>query len=277
MLVITLVYLTLSKEISMSNKRCNECGASNVVIGEYCDLCAPHMVGHVVEADDSISLNNKEYIMSELGYGNAWDLAVDAVSTYDHVKYDDQGTEIGASEVLTPMLQGVSVITEWVEDNAIPLGDRLGDAELMTQSFSEVVYEEDFDDVVRGIPSETLYVSKEAHMYITYEQQCLNYEFYISKLDQAKTLYELGLVKNTVTGARKKTGGEFFFPVRYAEQFMAHYSALTLKFLERRIFSAKRAGELKSLKAEVYSANISFDDRKRLFSTCDALIAKLSA
>lgn len=241
--------------------------------------------------------------MRSLGFNNVWSVVEEYVSMHSRVKCDDDGRELGADDVLTPMLTDVSEMNEWVEDSALELGDRIGDAELCNwvDDSSTTVYDRDFSDVLSDVYTEQVQVGSMG--YITEEQKWLNYNYYWSRLENAKTNAELDAVRRTLMGetytnkAGKKITligaqmvegtGVYFFPAGLSKEFWAFYKErkeaifsnqkLAVHEIEDLISDARSLARLKRIKMEIYAAKISYTEKRRLWNICDEEIDRISA
>ena len=108
------------------------------------------------------------------------------------VQFDaDTGTEIGADQVLTPMLTNVNSFSDNVED------DSLCDAALMKQPDSTST--EAYEPEVQSTKHYTLPKSA----FITDEDRLNNFNFYMQKVKQARNFYDLKVARESVlTGSK---------------------------------------------------------------------------
>lgn len=239
------------------------------------------------QINDLINQGNQEDMMKDLGYGNAWDRITEQLSMYGYVRCDEEGHELGVEDVLTPMFNDVSEISEYTEDNAVELGERIGNAELCIWSDDATeYYERDFSDVLFDVYHERISVLPIS--YVSREQQDTNYAFYMGKVGMAKTQADLAKVATTVIGAQKdKDKGMYFFAAGMSKVFWDAYKArkadvvhshgLKLAELQDMIGRCRTAYQLKQCKAVVYESGLLYKDKKELWEACDQRIAALSA
>lgn len=262
------------------------------------------------QINEYFNMSTREEIMKEFDTGCIWDV-IAAQAEANPKPCDENGVEFGASDVLTDVLTNVNEISEYTEEHALDLGDRIGDAELCNwNALSEIIYEQDFYDREVAARQMPVFI-KEGKAFITKEQKELNLSFYLKKIEEAKSTSELIEIYKMVHFGIKESIRTFeieeevsdihegpatrsitaptFFPAGETRTFEAAYREqkdklsvtpemlLVIHELEDLGKDCKRAWQLKVLKKEIYNANIPYKEKARLWAMCDHDIARLEA
>lgn len=283
----------------MRNLVCNECNVS-IENGEYCKLCAPHMVS-TKEKSMSVLNEQRKAMITKL-YGE------DAVANEElmfmdrntrQVAYDATKCGVQLDQVLTrseiedlartdadyePVERDVRALEAGVKDKYTR--GQIVDLMYMSGNGVELDIEPTIEEQRAAKP-----------VFISKEQKQINFDFYVRRVQEATKMSTIAWIGAQVYQAVQasvrtwesedgQVEAPTFFPAGKTkefwsiykdrkEHFAADYSLILLE-LKDFIKECKLPSKIKLLKKDIYERkDINFDNKKELWAACDIRIDEL--
>lgn len=130
--------------------------------------------------------------------------------------------------------------------------------------------------------------------FITKEQREVNFDFYMTKLEEATSYRELaGLAKLVIKAQKKEDNGMYFFPAGGSQEFWAKYREVKAAFIDAAQEEIQEAVDLalkevrdvlkdvdqvwrvKVFKKDIYDASWCYEAKKAAWAVCDDKIQEL--